>query len=228
MTFRTTFRGAVLALAALCTALTMNACSDNSPTDKDDDGGQGAPITAPYYIQATMNGKTVTYQTSALSNGQIGQSMHSRSTNNGTKVWLVQEYSFNKATFANGDFVVDTLADCPRISFIKNYDDTPYDEELDELVRPVMQFGSERTRTDGVQIAWTDGSGKRWCSSWGSGDQAGSSFKVTEHTRIEYQIGQPLGGRYNSKGTFNCTLYDAQGNSMPVTNGKFSLQTVFE
>lgn len=227
MTFRTTFRGAFLALAALCTALTMSACSDNSPTDNDDDG-QGTPITAQYYIQATMNGKTVTYQTSALSNGQIGQAMNGSTTSDGPKVSVIQEYAFNKATYANGDFVVDTLADCPRITLIKNFDDTPYDEELDELISPTMQFGNERTRTDGVQIAWTDGNGKRWCSSWGSGDQAGSSFTVTEHTKIEYQIGQPLGGRYNSKGTFNCTLYDAQGNSMTVKNGKFSLQTVFE
>lgn len=228
MTFRTTFRGAFLALAVLSTALAMSACSDNSPTDNNDDGDNVTPITAQYYIQANMNGKTVTYQTAGLSNGQIGQSMNSRTTSDGPKVLVVQEYAFNKMTFANGDFTVDTLADCPRITVIKHFDDTPYGEELDDLVRSSMSFGGERPPTDGVQIAWTDGSGKRWCSSWGSGDQTGSSFKVTEHTKIEYQIGQPLDGRYNSKGTFTCKLYDAQGNSMTVKDGKFSLQTVFE
>ena len=226
MIARIPFRGAFPFLAALCAALAVSACSDNSPTDNDGDE-QLTPLTAEYYIQASINGKNVTYQETALAYGQIGMAANTMTTGNGSRTAVIQEYSFNKATLGNNGFEVDTLADCPRITFIKNYDEHPYREDFAQLISIPMTYGDERAMTDGVQISWTDSNGKRWCSSWGSGDQSGSRFTVTEHTEIEYQIGQPLGGRYKTKGTFNCNLYDNQGNSIAVKNGKFSMHTVY-
>jgi len=211
----------------IAAALLLNGCTDSNPTSNNN--GSDNPSTAPYYIQARANGTSLIYELTALSNGQISESMKGHQGGNGANYLVRQEYSFYKVTYINGDFVKDSLAGCPRIAIYKNFDDHPWEEEeLDVMMTTTMAYGGGSEKRDGVEILWTDANGKNWCSSWGTGDQTGSTFKLTEHTKVEYQSGQVKIGRYASKGTFNCTLYDKQGNSIPMTHGRFSLRTIFE
>ena len=70
---------------------------------------------------------------------------------------------------------------------------------------------------NGVEISWTDATGKNWSTSNGSGDETGSTFKIVS------VVDDPdvLGKYYvKVKSQFNCTLYDDSGNSMPLTAGE--------
>jgi len=72
---------------------------------------------------------------------------------------------------------------------------------------------------DGIEIGFEDENGIFWSS---NGDQTGSSFSVTKITEEKL-----WGAVYvNFEATFNCTLYDENGNSMKLLNG--SCKTTFE
>lgn len=211
---------------AVIAVFLMGGCSD-SPTEGNNDN-PGEPITGEYYVQARINGQVFTHQSGASGFSQTGPAAFSRSTSLSNGYRVSQTYSMMKVTFTNGNFVEDSLGASPRIIMHRTFPDQPTDDELDFLISVTMPYGGGPDKTNGVEILWTDSNGKNWCSSWGTGDQTGSAFKVTTNDRIQYHIGPPKGGRYKSSGTFNCTLYDGQGNSMSLTNGKFALQTVFD
>jgi hypothetical protein len=69
--------------------------------------------------------------------------------------------------------------------------------------------------TNGIQIDWVDPNGNIYNTSMGS--QIGSTFNITAK-----QVGS-LYGTYQVKimATFNCTLYNAAGNSVALTKGTY-------
>lgn len=203
-------------------------CSD-SPTDSDNDGdNKPQTITAEHYIQAKIDGtyKTVQTENGTTSAVGMGQSAHEGDIDEG---YLVAHTTFfAKTSISAGGPVIDTT-NTFFITFVGIFDENPFsDEDYDPLIRQgAMSFGSEASEKPGVEIRWIDGNGKGWSTSYGSGDQNGSSFQVTSKQTIEYP--QPWLGPYvlyNVKGTFSCTLYDGTGNSISVTDGKFAIQSV--
>lgn len=213
-----------MAVAGTLAAALLAGCSDN-PTDTTDPN----TITQPYHLQATINGATETQQGGGSgASGDVAIHMagsYGSSSNDGYLV--VERMDFRRYIFTGSIPSVDTTFRSMRIAFIKVFPERPYGSQTEALVSPTMGYGSSENETDGVEISWRDASGTDWCSSWGSGDQTGSTFTVTSHERIEYPAGSTRGGKFNTKGTFTCKLYDKQGHSMDVTNGSYSLQTVW-
>jgi hypothetical protein len=223
---RSVARLATLALLAL---VAFAGCSDSStdPDDNNNPSGGSNTITGNHYIQAKIDGTVVTAQDDAT----LGTGLYfNGSGGGGVKPGYLeaQELSFTKMKLVNNRPEVDPTYRAPSITFVYLFAESPYGAEHDTLVKMGSNpFGSEEQEIDGVEIRWTDASGTLWSSALGTADQTGSTFVVTDHTLIQYQIGQQKGGRYFTKGTFSATLYDGTGRSMNVTDGKFGLQTVF-
>ncbi|MCB0713154.1 MAG: hypothetical protein KDD67_12560 [Ignavibacteriae bacterium] len=203
-------------------------CSD-STTDPDNDGTV-EEITAPYYIQASLNGKVKTVQQQSTSSNLVdmGFSSFEGTASNDVDFVSIQRTFFTRVVPTGGIPVLDST-NTFYFSFIKNYDKRiTNDDDYDLMIRKgSTSFGSEADEKDGVEIRWVDANGKSWSTAYGSGNQANSSFVITKKVKIEYP--QPwLGDRilYEIEGTFSCTLYDSSGNSMQVTEGKFSLKAV--
>ena len=75
--------------------------------------------------------------------------------------------------------------------------------------------------SSGVHFLWIDSAGTTWETSKGSADQTGSYFTITG------SVPGPAHGSLNNpyrtlvSASFDCILYDDNGHSMHVTNGKF-------
>ncbi len=76
-------------------------------------------------------------------------------------------------------------------------------------------FENSQAYTEGAAVTYVDEQGKHWASHYGSADQTGSTFNITE------AIDNPDITSYMIiKATFSCTLYDNSGNSKELTNGE--------
>ncbi len=71
--------------------------------------------------------------------------------------------------------------------------------------------------TNGIYVHWRDESGTTWGSDYGSADQTGSNFVIDQIKEINGQIDYTL----KVLAHFNCKLYDGNGNSKTLTEGKF-------
>ena len=70
----------------------------------------------------------------------------------------------------------------------------------------------------GVQVQWVDKNGVVWDSSYGTGDQTGSSFKI-----LSLEYAPDAAGRYylKVKMQFNCKLYkEGTFETKVLTNGE--------
>ena len=68
---------------------------------------------------------------------------------------------------------------------------------------------------NGMWLRWYDDNGDMWTTYYGSGDQSGSSIKIDE---IAEETGIQ-GYAIKVKLSFNCKVYDENGNSKTLTNG---------
>ena len=68
---------------------------------------------------------------------------------------------------------------------------------------------------NGVVIKHKDGNGVMWASNKGSSDQTGSSFNIVSNRQVP-----SLPDEMKIYATFNCKVYDDNGNSKDLTNGK--------
>ena len=222
-------------ISLLVMALFLVSCSD-SATDPDDDDNAGddtetEEITGDYYVQATMDGKvrTVQEKESFTDPVSIGFSSHEGSASNGND-YLVRHATFFSRVIPTGSIPVIDTTNTFFFIFIKHFDDNPYyAEDYAPIIRKGnMSFGSIAKETDGIEIRWTDADGKSWSTAYGSGNQDNSDITITEKVTIEYPSNL-IGSRplFRIQGTFNCRLYDGSGNSIDVTNGKFSLLAIY-
>ncbi len=69
--------------------------------------------------------------------------------------------------------------------------------------------------SDGATITWYDESGTEWSTANAPADQSGSLFKVVNVSEVLASSPYVVIITFN----FNCTLYDAFGNSKTLTNG---------
>ncbi|HNS13192.1 MAG TPA: hypothetical protein PKM97_11315 [Bacteroidia bacterium] len=101
-----------------------------------------------------------------------------------------------------------------RVYFLGNEVDT-------SVFKSFLQTGARNYSVDpanGVSIGFTDPSGTYWSSSLGSANQNGSLFSITEYKALgmvlwSYQV--------KIKATFNCKVYDFNGNVKTVTDGVY-------
>jgi len=73
------------------------------------------------------------------------------------------------------------------------------------------------TPISGIVIQWWDSSNVMWSTEIGTGDQTGSNFTIVA-SKQEWPFSDQLMKVY---ATFNCKLYDGNGNTKTLTNGKF-------
>jgi hypothetical protein len=76
----------------------------------------------------------------------------------------------------------------------------------------------------GVQITWIDSTGKIWQTSNGPATQTGSNFTITENNYFKF-FDPSFNGYAGTTvaANFDCMLYDDNGNSLPLKNGRFRL-----
>ena len=221
----------------LCSLFIITGCSDSSPTDNDDsntdpNGNNGnTEITAEKYIQATIDGTVVTNQDKNDLPPFITLGGRNTGTDAETKegYMVIEHYYFVRLGFQGSGAVYDTTYRSIGIAFIKVFESfwTKYDTYYDLAPYGSVRFGSMAKEEDGVEITWTDESGKMWSSAKGSANQTGSKFTISQREEIEYLPGQIQVGDYKLGGTFNCTLYDDFGNSLKVINGKFAITGLY-
>ncbi|MEO5931335.1 MAG: hypothetical protein ABIR47_15485 [Candidatus Kapaibacterium sp.] len=218
--------------SALIAAGSIAGCAkDSTPTGTDNP--TPVALTGKHYVQATIDGKVITQQeqpnsTSLLDLYGQGFSEHSGGASDGKSYLVTQIHAINHSSFVSNQLIPDTAFHPITIEFIYLFPHQPYSSDYDMMIiqGELMTFGSEAKEKRGVEIAWTDATGTKWSTALGSGDQTGSQFLIAEHTKGTAQGGF-TSPHYETKGTFNATLYDKTGKSMKITNGKFSLQTVF-
>lgn len=220
-------------LAAICAALTLSAvagCSDSTNPDTNDNGTNPPALTAEYYVQAKING---TYETQQLQDGPTvyispGYEGSRGGSNSGGYI-VAQRSFFSRITYGSGGIPeLDPTYRSIGILGIRNYPSQPPTSQYNLLFRQgSMPFGNYENEVDGVEIRWRDAAGTNWATGFGSGDQTGSSFTVTSYTPITVAGGQSVSAHYKVIGTFSATLYDSNGNSMPITDGKFCVPAVF-
>ena len=99
-----------------------------------------------------------------------------------------------------------------------------HDTTVQELGDSLTVFYSPVTKTElsnGVHFLWIDSAGTTWETSKGSGDQTGSFFTLVSGVK-----GPPATTSGNPRkiivtASFDCMLYDDNGHSMHLTNGRF-------
>lgn len=81
---------------------------------------------------------------------------------------------------------------------------------------PYMDTDSANAEIPGIEIRWRDEDLKTWSTL--NGSQSGSTFNVSKAEPFTTDTGD-----FQNKvdGTFNCKLYDTNGNSINVTNAEF-------
>jgi hypothetical protein len=71
---------------------------------------------------------------------------------------------------------------------------------------------------NGITISWIDNTGKLWASFNGSADQTGSYFRI-ENNDLPARL--TFGNITTVTASFDCKLYDNNGNMMHLSNGRF-------
>jgi hypothetical protein len=103
------------------------------------------------------------------------------------------------------------------INFGKNYGYFPNDSMVYySFSTGPNSFGHETPKTTGFIIGYKDANNVLWSTDNGAGTQTGSVINISSVSAYN-----SLAASYVVQGTFNCTVYDPNGNSKTLTNGKF-------
>jgi len=213
-----TFKLLLLLCAVACM---MSACK------KDDE----APIQdRDEFFIATIDGaeKNITYAQNAYNISYVGKHAESRDTlgaivsyTRGPGSRLLQDVP--KEQFLGGLDVESN--EQPTIYFGQN-EFTEREWSLEQLTSfnsifetgsyPYLDTDTLTAEVPGIEIVWQDENEQEWSTL--SGSQSGSSFSVSKVDEFTTSDGD---AQNKVEGTFNCTLYDGNGNSVNVTNGEF-------
>jgi hypothetical protein len=120
--------------------------------------------------------------------------------------------NFTDSFFAAGNYSYSVKA----ADTTYNYIGTPTD-----TLTLFSKYYTKTKLSDGVSILYYDSLGTAWESFSGSAAQAGSSFIVLSAKPINNgnTTGKPIGAIVTA--TFDCMLYDHNGNSKHLTKGRF-------
>jgi hypothetical protein len=189
---------------------------DRAPTPAPSGGSTtGAPtITSSYYFQAKIDGTWVTYQdgVGGYASGTGGSSYGTTVNQEEQSALMVTYPSFSGAYF----FILKTFpgtasgTDYESMFSVRSY---TYGIKAETPGYP--------NGVDGAGLGFVDASGVQWRTDYGTHDQTGSTFNITEHVANTDGYSHRI-----SKATFSCKLYDGHGNVKTVTNGIFHGRSV--
>jgi hypothetical protein len=177
-----------------------------------------------FYVEFTADGEEVLYEDGQnnYGNGPGIESypdsagrLHSQFTTF-IRSALDPNYDTNILTIQMVSYWPDTIWVLYNTSFLM-FDEGTYD--YGSWNEDSTYFG-----INGAVITFTDGNGKIWSSDQLYGTQESwSNFEITDHKAVdETQYGA------KTKGTFECRVFDGQGESIDLRNGNFHARTIFK
>lgn len=154
-----------------------------------------------YYYKATINGTA--YSETESPDGQVIAFPGSNGSDNAVIFFTINSYRPNSTAI--------TLSK----GLLKNYSNATL-ADINAFLAP-GNYSYSVAAQNGVEINWKDTNGTHWSTSKGNGDQSGSFFKITSAKEES-----DLRGLRNIKvkSTFNCKLYDDNGNMLTLTSGE--------
>jgi hypothetical protein len=209
-----------LSIAALALVLVFSACKKKSSDPEPDPaptttGAAPAPIDINHnpIVQYEADSKSYQYQNGSGVAGGMGSSASLATSSGGTSTASYDAYYYNN----NGNYTY--------FSVEKGTLYTPGigrpDEAAFRQFFAVGQYNYSSTSSpallNGIVIEHRDDNGVTWVSNKGTADQTGSSFNIVSN-KEETNFGDQQMKIY---ATFNCKVYDDNGNSKILTNGKF-------
>jgi len=193
-------------ILALCLLFSAFACSKNDSSDEDNLG-----ITSDFYFSAKIDGEQVLFQ-HEVDGCYNGVSHYATSIDAG--------YHYGEGMlFMQLTVPVRSMG----VMLVKEFSDVADCQDLDNLFQTgnydlgVSAYETLTDLKDGVVIFYTDEDGVYWSSDLGGTAALNGSFELTSYT--DYSTTQ---SSKVMKAKFSCTLYDGNGNSKTLTEGKIS------
>lgn len=173
-------------------------------------------ITSSFYFTAVIDGTKVTYE-----DGKNGYGSGVGASGGTVPAGCQKEQSLNIRAYVakkcGGVAILKTFADCNiECSLIKGM------FHLGTYTYGKRSMSTNQNGVDGAAVYYVDNNGTLWSSDYGAATQTNSNFSITEHidnTNDDYSVSI-------TKATFNCTLYDGNGNSKTLTNGEIRSRSV--
>ena len=195
----------------ICSVFLFTACEKEDYWGEDVaiNGNSGLIMASPYYIEATIEGKKREFK-----DGREG--FRNRFGSFGATIdGLGTFFEKQKVIFeGNQNF---------EVYFMERFLDPPGKKEIEQMFRKgEYKFGNSYANSPGVEITYTDNQGRVWSTAKGSAMQINSKFNVINHYSNHFDAYTP----FITEATFSCVLYDGNGNSMEVSNGRVVARTV--
>tara|TARA_Y100000768_G_C23888417_1_gene638849 strand:- start:63 stop:731 length:669 start_codon:yes stop_codon:yes gene_type:complete len=195
----------------------FNACKEDldlEPLPENPVDSLLPPLGSEIYMSATIGGQTFNFVNdyNGYGNG-VDSAWYHYCTDSTNDVLKSQTFYYN-------NFVDTTNANSIWFEFLQCSPDTEYNVALDSVVIPgTYGFGSVADTIEGVIITWIDASQQVWKSTREDtlpNGQVNSTFTITD-------VVQNYDGfsYYLAAGTFQGIVYDTNGNSMNISDGKF-------
>jgi hypothetical protein len=94
-------------------------------------------------------------------------------------------------------------------------------QEIAFLAPGSYSYSTNPAILNGVGFVWADANGKIWKTDYGSAEQQGSNFTITDAKLNYLPNGRLVSIAFTA--VFNCKLYDDNGNIKLLSNGKLRL-----
>lgn len=169
--------------------------------------GGGSSSTSARHVTFTLDGITKTLESGVNSVTNSVEEMGSGTINNYVMI-------------NGGTFLDMTAYEKISIHLIKGFVGSPTSQEKEDMfVAGSYGYGKEYASPliEGGFIWYIDANGTEWRTDNGSGNQGGSDFVIQSITATSGT--DAYYGKKIMEVTFNCTLYDGNGNSKIITNG---------
>jgi len=178
--------------------------------EKDEEEEMSLPAAA-YYFQGEIEGETVSFE-------QARDGFYSGTTSSGGFAAEGDVQAKDGTLIAKID-LADLEAEGPYFAIdvrktFPGQSSVDIEDRMTMYEKNVYDYSSEEGEEDGVVISYTEDGDKLWYSSWGS--QTNSMFEITEVVENASSDSFLI-----FAATFNCTLYDNEGNSMELKNGTY-------
>jgi hypothetical protein len=166
-------------------------------------------ITSAYYFQGTIDGQLLTIQ-----DGNDTYSFSSIPTGSSNTVDQVV-------------YMDNLLNNYPTVGYdiIETFSSSPLPSDYEGMFgigshtyAPLSLHG------DSVSVHYVDANSVLWRTGWGTRDQTGSTFKITEKTSLNAAPGNQ---HLITKAEFSCKLYDGNGHMKTFTNCVFRSKTCY-
>jgi hypothetical protein len=206
----TVFAFALLVLASLAVSCKKKNNSSSNTTTNTNPTPAPAPIDINHapVVEYTVDGTAFTYPASGISGGMSTSASYAASMSGTSKASYGYSFSGSTATYfgvEKGTVYTPGIGRPDEDAFRAFF-----------VVGNVNYAPGGTGDINGIVVEHRDPSGTMWASNKGSASQSGSVFKIEaiKETDSGYQD-------IKVYATFNCKLYDGNGNSKTLTNGKF-------